>query len=248
VKVSTLHRHVMDDVEVMRDSFLALLPVQMPNQYRNRQMNVTSFVDRLNRTTEPFNVFNEINEDFTIPVGDMTCSGLWLGEEDLPENNSDADIRILWHVHPDSRRVSVTPTKWTRRRYFFWSILMHELVHRYQDGNANVRTYAPQSEDRKIKEDQSYYGNEEEIEAYAHDAALEFRLWWPELTVQQALRKASLVVGPTSPSACFYLNAYADVPEHPAMKLFERKLEIWSKEMTKHAAFYDTLMLPKLCT
>lgn len=249
MRVSTLHRRLLSDVEVMQDAIFELFPVHMPRCYETREMNLKSFVAKLNRTTEQFNVYNEINDDYSIPVGEVTCSGLWLCEDELPENDSEADVRILWHAHPNTRRVSVTPVKWARRRYFFWELLMHELVHRHQDTDDDrvSRTYLPQSTDRKTKEDQSYYGDVDEIEAYAHDSALEFFTWWPDLSVKQALKKASAVTGAVMPTACFYMSAFSEVPDHPAMRHFEKKLDTWMGEIRRYGNFYETLQLPKLC-
>jgi len=234
---------------MMYDEVSDVLPSTMPKRYAaGRQINLIPFLKRLNAVTEPYGLYNEVVEDATIQRDTVYMTGLWLAKKQLPENNSSADIRVLWHVAPRSRRLSISPMRWNRRRYFFWQIVMHELVHRYQyvygGPNAHVRVYKPRSTDRTIREQQDYYGQCDEIEAHAHDAAVELFTWWPHLSFRAAVREARAVTGPVTPTLLIYKETFRDSPGHPAYKHFKRKMRSWYDCVRDHADFYQSLELP----
>lgn len=248
MRTDILHQRVVHDVEAMRDGVDAVFPVKMPVCYESRKMNLGSFVKRLNSVTEGFNVLNVILNDPVMPKGAFVTSGLWYPEEWLPEDKSDADVRILWHPNPSAHRVNVTPLVWNRRRYYFWERLAHELVHRHQNifrgPDSCSRTFRVHSEDQKTKEDQQYYGDYDELEAYAHDAAMELHTWWPNCTMQQAIGKAKQAQGIIWSTYDNYMSTFA--PGHPARKRFVRKLRSWYHTMQQTPDFYEKLALPKL--
>lgn len=245
MRVDTLHKKMAQDVRVVHESLAGVLPVRMPKIYETREMNVRSFLARLNKVTEPLNVFNELKEDPMEAEGTLSTSGLWNTAGELPENGSYADVRLIWHVHPKTKRVKMTPHKWNRHRFYFYQLLMHELMHRHQD-DTSERVYRARSEDRETKESQTYYGATSEIEAHAHDAALELRAWWPAVPFRTAVSYAKEVMNPTPSTYMLYQVAFMDCPSHPAMKHFKRKLRAWYDLLDKQADFYDALQLPSL--
>lgn len=244
-----LHRRVMADIEPMIDAVNRVLPVRMPKAYETRCINMVPFIKRLNAVTEPHNVFNEIAYDSTLSLGQTVVSGIWLPKSDRPENGSNADVRILWHMHPKTRRLPLTPLKWDRRRSYFWSRLGHEVVHRHQDKlrspDGDARNYRTQTEDRASREDQQYLGNYDELEAHAYDAAVELTSWCPGQSFASAVK---VVTGVTGNAVIPTFNAYIDSfpVGHPAILPFQRKVRAWWEQIQKCPEFYMKMALPRL--
>lgn len=249
MRVAALHRKVIDDVRRLQDALRDVYPAQMPEKYAHRAMNLKRFVTRLNAATEPFNIFNEIELDKSEEPGSLRQSGLWLGQSELPENDSFCDIRVLWHMNPKTKQVKWTHAEWTRRYWFFWTMVMHELVHRAQDvyRKKDILVYHPRSTKRAQKKEREYYGNFDEIEAYAHDAAVEFTVWWPTLSMRDAVTEACQYSGRHfTPTYCFYVNIFADTPKHPALRQFKRKVKAWYDLIKNNTEFYKAMALPNL--
>jgi hypothetical protein len=250
MRVDTLHREMMTDVMAMHDAVARVLPVQMPKMYETRQMNVSGFLNRLNKVTEPLGLYHERKDDAEMePVG-MVTSGLWLAKSELPQNNSSADLRLLWHVHPTVSRIQWTGAMWNRRRYFFWQMFMHELVHRYQFvhmGDRTPPTYRPRSDQRDTKEAREYYGNYDEIEAHSHSCAMELMTWWPGLSMRDAIHEAMTCTSRmVTPTYCLYDQTFADTPKHPAVTHFKRKVKAWFELLQSQPDVYQMLGLPSL--
>lgn len=251
MRIHNLHRRVIRDMDMMLAPVNEILPLKMPACYETRKMNLGAFVKRLNTVTEQFNVVNEVLDDITIPKGSSAVSGIWYPEDLLPENGSDADIRIIWHPNPESHRIKITPTIWARRRYYFWERVAHELVHRYQDidrgPDTTARTFKVRTaDDDKAAEQKQYFGDYDELEAYAHDAALELMTWWPGTTLKQAIGLANQVDENSVVWATYqnYLSTFE--VGHPARTHFRRKVKQWYHAMTQTEDFYTRLALPRL--
>lgn len=251
MRIHNLHRRVIRDMDMMLDAVNVVLPPKMPTRYETQRLNLGAFVKRLNTITETFNVVNEVSDDAEIPRGQTAVSGAWYPEDLLPEHDSDADVRILWHAHPSAHRVCMTPTVWSRRRYYFWERLAHELVHRYQDvdrpEDTTARTFKVRTVDGEQADEQlRYYSDYDELEAYAHDAALEMLTWWPNATLKQAIGLANQVDPDAKVWATY--NTYLTTFEvgHPARIHFRRKVKQWYHAMSQTMEFYTRLALPRL--
>lgn len=249
--ITSLHRKVVRDMELMSDAVNSVLPVKMPLRYEHRRMYLGSFVKRLNTATEQFNVVNEVSLDKTIPKGSMAVSGVWYPEDLLPENGCNADIRIIWHPHPRSYALKMSPRIWARRRYYFWERVAHELVHRYQDldrpPDTGSRTFKVRTvDDERAMEQKQYFSDYDELEAYAHDAALELLTWWPGLSLPHAIGKTNELKDNAYVWATYrnYLDTFE--PGHPARPRFRRKVRQWYHAMQQTPEFYTKLALPSL--
>ena len=251
MRIHNLHRRVIRDMDMMLGPVNVLLPEKMPACYTTRKMNLGAFVKRLNTITGQFNVVNEVQDDITIPKGSSAVSGAWFPEDLLPENGSDADIRITWHPHPGNRRIKITPTIWARRRYYFWERVAHELVHRYQDidrpEDSSARTFKVRTaEDDKAAEQKQYYGDYDELEAYAHDAALEMITWWPDKSLRESVKLASRLDTEAVVWSTYHNYMTTFEIGHPARAHFRRKVKQWHHAMTQTQDFYTKLALPRL--
>lgn len=235
----------------MREDVSEVFPAVMPSGYNTRAMDVKRFINRLNAVTEQFGIFNEFSQDKAITVNTLQQTGLWLGFDELPENGSRADVRVLWHMHPETpKRYPMSVPEWNRLRYYWWQMVMHELVHRAQDvfrtPDGDIKSFKPLTTDRERKEEQRYYGNYDEIEAHSHDAAFEFMSWWPDCSYRDAVFQATTYTGRIiMPTYCFYVAAF-DGPKHPAMLTFKRKCRAWWDELSGYRDFYALLQLPRL--
>ena len=251
MRVNTLHYRVMEDVRVMYDAVSDLFPVQMPARFNTRAQNVSSFVKALNKRMEPHGVFNERKYDLEIEPGKVFTSGLYLNNAELPENGSHADIRILWHAHPATKRIQWTQALWNRRRMFFWTMFMHESIHRHQDAvrpyDRTEKTFKPWSTTRDVKEQQNYLGAYDEIETHSHDAAVELYAWWGNLSFTEAVDAAQNYTGRmVTPTYKFFTITFDETPVHPAVKAFKKKVRDWYDIIKKYPEVYDMLKLPNL--
>ena len=250
MRTDALHRRVVQDLKSVSERVGDILPPKMPKRHEGRSYNLSAFLRRMNERTESLGVFHERHDDIAMPEHTLVVSGLWLPKVELPENGSRADIRLLWHVHPNTKRILMSRNVWDRRRFYFWQRLAHELVHRHQDArredDSEARTYAVRTEHRDRKSQQLYYGNYDELEAYAHDAAMEFITWMPDLSFGAAVRAVDAL--PHSyvvvPAWTDFLSAFDET--HPATAAFKRKTKAWWDTMRATPAIYEQLRLPKL--
>jgi hypothetical protein len=247
MQLDALHRPIVDDVRAMHATVDSVFPSMLPKQWAAHAINFAPFIKRLNAVTEPMKVYNEIEHDATVEAGMVRCSGLWVSKGDLPENSSSADIRIIWYTA--DKRLQLTQPEWNRRRFFFWQMYMHELVHRHQDVHrtGNIRVYRPRgTTERDVKKEQEYYGNYDEIEAHSHDGALELVAWWGHLSFRQAVQEALSYHGRMlTPTVLLYDATFGDTPDHPALKQFKKKLRVWYDVM-KSSDVYELIQLPNL--
>lgn len=252
MQLAVLHRRVMMDARVMQEAVADILPVKMPKRYQGRAFNLSSFLARLNAVTEPYGVVNVMtveSKDSTVPPHTVMLTGTWLPEDLLPHEGSSADIRLEWHVAPHTRRQKWTQKEWSKRRFYFWSYLMHEMVHRHQDVYRNngsfARVYRPWAEKQETQDEQTYLGDYDEIEAHAHDVALEMRIWYPDATYREALTqmKQTMLAAPFTSTYAVYLRVFRDAAQHPALPVFHRKIKQWWKLMGRQDEFYQFLHL-----
>lgn len=245
MRVDTLYHRMATDVKQIHDAILPIFPVKMPARYETQTMNIRHFITKLNGVMEPFNVFNEIKDNLIQKEGTITTEGLWLSKSRLPENGSGADVRIIWNLHPKTKRFQMSPYHWKRRRFYFYELLMHELIHRHQP--ETERVYRTRSEDRDTKEEQEYYGQTSEIETYAHESALELKIWWPHLSRRDAIAEAYQFTNQqTPPTYVLFMHAFEECPKHPAVAHFKRKVKAFYATIEKHQDFYDSLQLSSL--
>ncbi len=251
MRVPTLHRKIVDDASAIHGVVDTVFPAKLPVQYEQTPVSIQRFVNRLNVVTEPLGLFSETLNDKEVSPGLIHNSGLWLPKCELPENDSAADLRVLWHLNPKTKRVTMTQHEWGRRRYMFWHMIFHELIHRHQDTYQarDVLVYRTRTDRRDTKEAQAYFGRYDEIETHSHAAAMELFIWWGHLTLKQAMFEATTYSGRAAePTLQQYEIAFEDAPGHPAMRTFKRKLRAWYEVIKSHPDLYLTLDLSNLVT
>lgn len=248
MRIESLHRRIVMDARVLHEHLHHVYPVELPKIYQHQGMNLGSFLTRINAVTRPLNVVSAITNDGVARRQSISFSGEWLPECLLPANDETADIRIYWMTHPRGRRVHFTPSEWAHTRFVFWTVLMHELTHRHQDvyrGDTRAaRVYRPHALAGARHDDQLYLGDYDEIEAHAHDIALEALHHYPGHTLSMALSKmAHPDTKPPSSTYPIYLETFAGSTQHPAVRVMHRKVRLWYATMQKNLDFYHTVEL-----
>jgi len=250
MRIDALQRRVIMDAEMLASAVEDILPIVMPPVYAHHQMYMGSFVKRLRLACLDFNVHHTLALDPEVKTKEIRISGEWYPSQLLPINDTDADIQITWLVGPGGRRQAVTPTNWPRIRFAFWSYVMHELVHRAQDtfrGDVSSRVFKPEAADPATQTEQRYLGDYDEIEAYAHGTALEMLCWYTNLPFSDAFRLMKLEQQDNADATYpIYRKTFAGNLRHPAMKVFNRKVNVWYNSICAHRAFYDQLGLQLL--
>jgi hypothetical protein len=258
MQLEALHRRVIMDARVIHEAVNTVFPAKMPKQYQGRAFNLSAFLRRLNATTESLGVVNDVVAEKKIPKNTVLMTAQWLPEDCLPVNGSSADVRLEWNINTQSRRQTWTQKEWSKRRFYFWSYLMHELIHRHQDmyrgrmrgQESFARVYRARVESGILKEEQIYLGDYDEIEAHAHDVALEMRMWYPGSSYRDALVQMKMQAPPRGAITCqgsstyvVYTRAFATTPKHPALSVFHRKIKTWWHLMGAQPDFYQSLHL-----
>lgn len=226
-----------------------LLPAKLPAAWKDRQCNIRQFVSTMNARTQPLKVMNVVESIGSTDPGAINMAAEWREKDSRVYG---CDVQITWYLNPTTNRVQWTPAMWNRRRFYWHQMLMHELIHRHQpsgiagDDAIGVRQYRPTAVSAASKELQEYHGRFDEIEAYAHDTALEFFVHWPTATLREATKLAMDVHPPASePGVQLYHRIFESDPNHPALLHYRRKVESWFDFIHSKPDFYQGLELAK---
>ena len=251
--LKTLHNKIINDALEMHSAIKKVLPRNLPKRYTGNFLYFSSFIDRLNAVTVPLKVCNQIikDEDGLLKPNELQMTAEWKPKSETTINRRSPDIYIQWHINSSTRRFPITKAGWKRRRFYFWAYLMHELAHRHQDTSRPVsigsKQFAPITDDKELWERQMYLGDFDEIEAYAHDVALEMIIWFPKMTYREAFKKMKMInrglVRSTYP---IFADAFEETPTHPAMLVLRKKIRAWYRLMNEQRDAYRILDLEPL--
>ena len=214
-------------------------------------MYLAPFLSRLNEVTIPFRVNNELVEDITVDPTGLQLTAQWWPTRLKTRPRRRIDIHIEWHVHPQGRSCGVQTEDWQRRHFYFWSYLMHELAHRHQNNHRSEdvlsQKFIPTADNEDLWDLQVYLGDFDEIEAYAHDIALEMIIWFPTLGYRSAFAQMKKfqheLINASYP---LFATAFDETPKHPAMLLLLKKIQEWYRIMDTQRDIYRALQLGPL--
>lgn len=85
-------------------------------------------------------------------------------------------ITIEFSYHPFDEKYKITPYRWRRMALTFSDVLLHEIVHMRQFRARNFKSipgYQSTAERAKDRKNQEYYGDRDEMGAYAFNIACE---------------------------------------------------------------------------
>jgi len=203
-----------------------------------RAVNVKTFIATLNQrlhgtrvrvsreVTKRFGSVSDNNGQYYPPLGGYCY-------ESAPSRP--ARIKIILCIHPSTNRLELSKESWEYFKYRFLKCLSHELVHRAQFENGrrldNVlifRPHAHPSLPKRLREDQTYLGDMDEVEAYAHDCVEEWYYLNPHtpLTMRE-IKKEFRNTGGRLPSIQYYHETFLGDETHASVQRFFRKVKRW---------------------
>ena len=204
-----------------------------------RAVNVVSFINRLNRElkgtyirvvsefTKKFGTASENNGQYYPAIGAFCYEGT---------ASRPARIRIILCLHPSTSRLQLSAEAWSYFQYRFLKCLSHELVHRAQFENGrsadNVLIFRPHAMPnlpKKVLQTQTYLGDIDEVEAYAHDCVEEWYYLYPNTPLTlRGIKTEFRNHGGRLPAVQYYYEAFLGDETHPSIRRFFRKVKLWN--------------------
>jgi hypothetical protein len=139
-------------------------------------------LDLVQSALKPFGIRVYLMPDDTLTRPDFTCGGLY----DFQKKRQPIDIVL--HFHEGNRCFNFTKKNWTKFSFLLSQVVQHELIHKCQyshrqeieNGGATLY-YDIKAGEKSDKEHMDYLAELDEIEAYAHDIALEILHHYPTM-------------------------------------------------------------------
>jgi hypothetical protein len=151
---------------------------------RNTHYYVTSVLNRAFKSTEPFKFRYETYEDYG--KDDYSVSGLY---------DMDTDIRYVMLNFPSSYKYfNLDEQRWREFKFSVSQVCQHEAIHQCQWSFREDTDYEKSPlefrnrDDEPLTEVQEYLSDPDEIEAYAHDIAMEIRFYYPKKNPYEVLK------------------------------------------------------------
>ena len=136
-------------------------------------------------------------------------------------------IEIHFHYYPMDRVIALSAAKWRRVCMLFADTMLHEIIHMKQFrsknfvGAADYQSTSPIKEQKKL---QSYYGNPDEIEAFAFNIACElYAKFGSKEKVIECVNSNNLLHGKRG-TALTYLVTFDFDFEHPVIKKLKKMI------------------------
>lgn len=129
------------------------------------------FRKQLRESNIPVNV--KTNFDQNTKLGWVYLSGLY---DSIKDKKNRTFITINFHFNAEEKRLNLTYNKFRSRCELLADMIMHEIIHARQyrrRSYKDISGYASTAELRKQKNEQEYYGHNDEIDAYAFNSACE---------------------------------------------------------------------------
>lgn len=151
---------------------------------RSKYYYVTSVLNRAFQKVEPFKFRYETYEDYG--KDDYSVSGLY---------DMDTNIRyIILNLPKDKKYFTLDDKRWDEFKFAISQVCQHESIHQCQWSFRNG--YELENEplefrnknDEPVDELQLYLADPDEIEAYAHDIAMEIKFYYPKSNPYEVLK------------------------------------------------------------
>lgn len=119
---------------------------------------------------------------------DYSVSGLYDMEEDKKY--------IVLNFCKSKRKFLISPKKWKEFKFAVSQVCQHETIHQCQWSSRDSSEWKTGKPDFRnvegsIEEDQEYLSDPDEIEAYAHDIAMEIKYFYPKKDPLKVLKNIS---------------------------------------------------------
>lgn len=203
-----------------------------------RDVNVKSFIRSLNTALKGTRV--RVGRELTTKFGNgLENHGQYYpaigGYCDEPKPNTPARIKIIICIHPSTSRLALPTESWEYFKFRFLKCMSHELVHRAQFENGrrsdNALVFRPHTSPdlpKRIVQTQTYLGDIDEVEAYAHDCVEEWYYVYPRTPLTtRGIKQEFRNGGGHLPSIQYYYDTFLSDATHPSVQRFFRKVKAW---------------------
>lgn len=143
---------------------------------RSSYFYITSVLNRAFSRKEPFKFRYETFEDYSRE--DYSVSGMY---------DMDEDVKYIILNFPKScKTFTLRPEKWKEFKFAVSQVCQHEAIHQCQwsmVSDPSLRDRQKEKLDFRIEqddEDMDYLADPDEIDAYAHDIAMEIKFFYPK--------------------------------------------------------------------
>lgn len=143
---------------------------------RSSYFYITSVLNRAFSRKEPFKFRYETFEDYSRE--DYSVSGMY---------DMDEDVKYIILNFPKScKTFTLKPEKWKEFKFAVSQVCQHEAIHQCQwsmVSDPSLRDRQKEKLDFRIEqddEDMDYLADPDEIDAYAHDIAMEIKFFYPK--------------------------------------------------------------------
>lgn len=153
---------------------------------KNTYFHIINILNRAFKKVEPFKFKFELYEDYG--KGDFSVSGLYDMSEDTRY--------IVINLPKTFKTFNIDEAKWKEFKFALSQVCQHETIHKLQwqhrDGIECDRLPLEfRSEISTKEEEQNYLNDVDEIDAYAHDIAMEIKFFYPKKDPLKVLQKLS---------------------------------------------------------
>lgn len=238
--MNLVHLHAHTDV-----TFAKVRPILEPifNNAResDRATNVMVFAKRINAALKRFKIRIKVTEEETAaPNTEGHFYPYVAGFCNPSDTNALASIYVVISVFHKVKRLSLSKDAWENFKYRVYTTILHELVHRAQFKHGYKRratlVFRPDAcakTNKALYTDQKYFGEIDEVEAYARDLVEDWYYWWPEEPFSiRFLKKLFRARDQRLYTIRNYSNAYEGDVNHPAVVRLFRKAKQWNKLIT----------------
>lgn len=137
-------------------------------------------------------------------------------------------IELAIHFHPFDEYICYTKTKFRRSCMLIADILLHEIIHMRQHRRRNFNRrpdYRSSARSEKQKQEQSYLGNSDEIDAYSFNIACElYRKFKQDSTGIHNYLNSSNKNSKCSSTWKWYMRTFDYDHNHPVIKKLKTKV------------------------
>lgn len=144
---------------------------------------VKQFKTLIRKVLKPFDVqFNILYSEEKFVLSMLTTGGFF--DSDLNFGNKDIEMYVVVNYHERNSTFNLSNEDIHTLICELFKTLMHEMRHRYQYENREFdfsRQYRANVKDERLKSEMEYYGNSDELDAYAQECVLEYSLYGSSL-------------------------------------------------------------------
>lgn len=165
-------------------------------------------------------------QDPLVDLGHVWVGGCYYSDYDQHKQKC---IEIVMAYNRDQKQITITKRRFTRMCLGFADTLLHEIIHMRQYRRRNFKVipdYPSTANRQKIREEQSYLGCRDEIDAYAFNIACELmdKFNFKEREVITYINENQKGLRRAHNSYRMYLKAFGHDHSHPIIKKLKKRV------------------------